>query len=154
MEEVYKESILEDRKMIERDQDYTYATDRLLLHTIVREVLGKEVTQAEMGQAYQEYFPQFIQKGVDNELLDARLLQYDLQRLGGALKSERDLKFDYLGLQTLYDRYFLHVRKTRIELPPGSSAVPVGAAAGRLEGSTIVVPKGKSTWRVTRRSAG
>ena len=117
MEEVYKASILAARTLIEKDPDYTYATARLLLHTIVREVLGKEVTQAEMGQAYQEYFPQFIQKGVDNELLDARLLQYDLQRLGGALKAERDLKFDYLGLQTLYDRYFLHVKKTRIELP-------------------------------------
>jgi ribonucleoside-diphosphate reductase alpha chain len=52
-----------------------------------------------------------------NELLDERLLQYDLARLGAALKAERDLQFDYLGLQTLYDRYFLHVRKRRIELP-------------------------------------
>ena len=117
MEEVYKASILAARTLIEKDPDYTYATARLLLHTIVREVLGKEVTQAEMGEAYLAYFPQFIQKGVDNELLDERLLKYDLRRLGGALKAERDLKFDYLGLQTLYDRYFLHVKKTRIELP-------------------------------------
>ena len=117
MDEVYKASILAARTLIEKDPDYTYATARLLLHTIVREVLGKEVAQAEMGQAYLEYFPQFIQKGVDNELLDERLLKYDLRRLGGALKAERDLKFDYLGLQTLYDRYFLHVKKTRIELP-------------------------------------
>jgi ribonucleoside-diphosphate reductase alpha chain len=67
--------------------------------------------------AYADYFPGFIKKGVENELLDERLLQYDLKRLGAALKAERDLQFDYLGLQTLYDRYFLHVRKTRIELP-------------------------------------
>ena len=117
MDEVYKASILAARTLIEKDPDYTYATARLLLHTIVREVLGKEVTQTEMGQAYLEYFPQFIKKGVDNELLDERLLTYNLQRLGAALKSDRDLKFDYLGLQTLYDRYFLHVKKTRIELP-------------------------------------
>jgi len=117
MDEVYKASILAARTLIEKDPDYTYATARLLLHTIVREVLGKEVTQAEMGQAYLEYFPQFIKKGVDNELLDERLLTYNLQRLGAALKADRDLKFDYLGLQTLYDRYFLHVKKTRIELP-------------------------------------
>ncbi|MDP3354467.1 MAG: ribonucleoside-diphosphate reductase subunit alpha, partial [Polaromonas sp.] len=52
-----------------------------------------------------------------NELLDEKLLQFDLERLGAALKPERDLKFDYLGLQTLFDRYFLHVRKQRIELP-------------------------------------
>ncbi|HRM00122.1 MAG TPA: ribonucleoside-diphosphate reductase subunit alpha, partial [Acidovorax sp.] len=117
MDEVYKASILAARTLIEKDPDYTYATARLLLHTIVREVLGREVTQAEMGQAYVDYFPQFIKKGVENELLDERLLQYDLARLGGALQAERDLKFDYLGLQTLYDRYFLHVKKTRIELP-------------------------------------
>ncbi|MFM2208751.1 MAG: putative ribonucleoside-diphosphate reductase, alpha chain, partial [Pseudomonadota bacterium] len=69
------------------------------------------------GEAYADYFAGFIKKGVDNELLDEKLLQYDLHRLGAALKAERDLKFDYLGLQTLYDRYFLHVRKQRIELP-------------------------------------
>ena len=117
MDEVYKASILAARTLIEKDPDYTYATARLLLHTIVREVLGREVTQDGMGQAYIEYFPQFIKKGVDNDLLDERLMQYDLQRLGAALKADRDLKFDYLGLQTLYDRYFLHVKKTRIELP-------------------------------------
>ncbi|MFT4242164.1 MAG: ribonucleoside-diphosphate reductase subunit alpha [Acidovorax sp.] len=117
MDEVYKASILAARTLIEKDPDYTYATARLLLHTIVREVLGREATHAEMGPAYVDYFPQFIKKGVDNELLDERLLQYDLARLASALKPERDLKFDYLGLQTLYDRYFLHVKKTRIELP-------------------------------------
>ena len=117
MEEVYKASILAARTLIEKDPDYTYATARLLLHTIVREVLGREVTQADMAQSYVDYFPQFIKKGVENDLLDERLLQYDLQRLGAALKADRDLKFDYLGLQTLYDRYFLHVKKSRIELP-------------------------------------
>ncbi|MDA7417911.1 ribonucleoside-diphosphate reductase subunit alpha [Xenophilus arseniciresistens] len=117
LDEVYKASILAARTLIEKDPDYTYATARLLLHTILKEVLGREVTQAEMGSAYADYFPQFIKKGVENELLDEKLLQYDLARLGAALKADRDLKFDYLGLQTLYDRYFLHVRKTRIELP-------------------------------------
>lgn len=117
MDEVYKASILAARTLIEKDPDYTYATARLLLHTIVREVLGRDVTQDQMAQAYTEYFPQFIQKGVDNELLDPRLLKFNLARLASALKPQRDLQFDYLGLQTLYDRYFLHVRKTRIELP-------------------------------------
>ncbi len=117
MDEVYKASILAARTLIEKDPDYTYATARLLLHTIVREVLGQDVVPADMGPAYAAYFPQFIQKGVDNELLDPRLLQYDLVRLGAALDAGRDQQFDYLGLQTLYDRYFLHVRKTRIELP-------------------------------------
>ncbi len=117
MDEVYKASVLAARTLIEKDPDYTYATARLLFHTIAKEVLGKDVAQAEMGQAYVDYFPQFIKKGVENELLDEKLLQFDLKRLGAALKADRDLKFDYLGLQTLYDRYFLHVGKSRIELP-------------------------------------
>ena len=117
MDEVYKASVLAARTLIEKDPDYTYATARLLFHTIAKEVLGKDVAPADMGEAYVDYFPQFIKRGVDNELLDERLLQFDLKRLGGALKADRDLKFDYLGLQTLYDRYFLHVGKTRIELP-------------------------------------
>ncbi|MBP6717447.1 MAG: ribonucleoside-diphosphate reductase subunit alpha [Rhodoferax sp.] len=117
MDEVYKASVLAARTLIEKDPDYTYATARLLFHTMAREALGKDVVQADMAQAYIDYFPQFIQKGVDNELLDAELLKFDLVRLGAALKADRDLNFDYLGIQTLYDRYFLHIGKTRIELP-------------------------------------
>ena len=117
VDEVYKAAILAARTLIEKEPDYTYATARLLLHTIAKEVLGETVSLPELAARYADYFPQFIKKGVDNELLDERLLQFDLARLGAALKPERDLQFDYLGLQTLYDRYFLHVRKQRIELP-------------------------------------
>ncbi len=117
IEEVFKASILAARTLIEKDPDYTYVTARLLLHTIVREVMGRDVQPADIQAAYAEYFPGFIRKGVDNELLNPELLNYDLPRLAAALKAERDQQFDYLGLQTLYDRYFLHVRKTRIELP-------------------------------------
>jgi ribonucleoside-diphosphate reductase alpha chain len=117
MEEVYKASILASRTLIEKDPDYTYVTARLLMHTIAKEILGKEVAQNQMGEEYINYFPQFIKKGIDNDLLDAKLAQFDLKKLAEALKPERDLQFDYLGLQTLYDRYFLHVRKQRIEMP-------------------------------------
>ncbi|MEO7937992.1 MAG: ribonucleoside-diphosphate reductase subunit alpha, partial [Burkholderiaceae bacterium] len=117
MDEVYKASVLAARTLIEKDPDYTYAAARLLFHTIAKEVLGRDVPQSEMGPAYSEYFPQFLRKGVDAELLDERLLQFDLPRLAAALKPARDLQFDYLGLQTLYDRYFLHISKARIELP-------------------------------------
>ena len=117
MEEVYKASILASRTLLEKDPDYTDATARLLMHTIAKEVLGKEVTQAEMAEEYVNNFPLFIQKGVENQLLDEKLLQFDLKQLAQALKADRDLQFDFIGLQTLYDRYFLHVRKTRIELP-------------------------------------
>jgi ribonucleoside-diphosphate reductase alpha chain len=117
LEEVFKAAILAARTQIEKEPAYTRATARLLLHTIRREVLGAEVTQAEMAERYAEYFGQFVRKGVRAELLDERLLQFDLERLGAALDAGRDLQFDYLGLQTLYDRYFLHVDEARIEMP-------------------------------------
>jgi ribonucleoside-diphosphate reductase alpha chain len=117
MDEVYKAAVLAARTLIEKDPDYTFATARLLFHTIAREVLGSDVVHADMAQTYVDYFPQFIARGVEHDLLDERLLQFDLARLSAALKAERDLKFDYLGLQTLYDRYFLHIEKARIELP-------------------------------------
>ncbi len=117
IDEVYKASILAARTLIEKDPDYTFATARLLLHTIFKEVIGRDMSPADAAASYTDYFPTFIKKGVEAELLNPELLNYDLKKLGAALKAERDLQFDYLGLQTLYDRYFLHVRKKRIELP-------------------------------------
>lgn len=117
IDEVHKAAILAARTLIEKDPGYTRATARLLLHTIRREILGEEVTHAEMHTRYADYFPGFIKKGVHAELLDEKLLQFDLAKLGAALKADRDLQFDYLGLQTLFDRYFLHVDEVRIELP-------------------------------------
>ncbi|MET3230319.1 UNVERIFIED_ORG: ribonucleoside-diphosphate reductase alpha chain [Burkholderia sp. 1263] len=117
MSQVYDSAILAARTMIEKDPAYSQVTARILLHTIRREILEEEVTQAEMGERYAEYFPQFIKRGVQAELLDDKLLQFDLKRLGAALDNNRDLQFGYLGLQTLYDRYFLHHDGVRIEMP-------------------------------------
>ena len=117
LDEVFKAAILASRTMIEKEPSYTRATARLLLHTIRREILGENVTQGQMATRYAEYFPQFIKKGVKAELLDEKLLQFDLVKLGAALDANRDLQFDYLGLQTLYDRYFLHIKEARIEMP-------------------------------------
>ena len=117
IEEVHKASILAARTLIEKDPGYTRATARLLLHTIRKEILGEEILHSEMHTRYAQYFPDFIKKGVAAELLDERLFEFDLARLGAALKADRDLQFDYLGLQTLYDRYFLHISDERIELP-------------------------------------
>ena len=117
MSQVYDSAILAARTMIEKDPAYSQVTARILLHTIRREILEEEVTQAEMGERYAEYFPQFIKRGVQAELLDDKLLQFDLKRLGAALDNSRDLQFGYLGLQTLYDRYFLHHDGVRIEMP-------------------------------------
>src|SRR5687767_14428460 len=117
MSEVRKSSVLAARALIEKDPAYSFVTARLLLDTIRLEVLGEPVGQAEMTTRYASYFPQFVEKGIAAELLDPALGQFDLVRLGNALQAKRDLQFNYLGLQTLYDRYFLHVGGRRIELP-------------------------------------
>jgi ribonucleoside-diphosphate reductase alpha chain len=117
MEEVRKSAILSARALIEKDPGYAYATARLLLNTMRLEVLGEEVSQADMAARYADYFPEFVKEGIRAELLDERLARFDLLKLGAALDADRDLRFGYLGLQTLYDRYFLHVDGRRIELP-------------------------------------
>jgi ribonucleoside-diphosphate reductase alpha chain len=117
IEEVYKSAILAARVQVEKDPAYSRATARLLLHSIRKEVLGQEVSQDAMLTEYANYFPKFIKKGIEGGLLNPELGQYDLKRLGLALDAKRDLQFDYLGLQTLYDRYFLHLKGQRIELP-------------------------------------
>jgi ribonucleoside-diphosphate reductase alpha chain len=117
MEEVRKCAILSARALIEKDPAYSYVTARLLLHSIQVEVLGEEATHADMRSRYAEYFPAFVEKGIGAGLLDPRLRSYDLKSLGQALDANRDYKFGYLGLQTLYDRYFIHVDGRRIELP-------------------------------------
>ncbi len=117
MTQVYDSAILASRTLIEKDPAYSQVTARILMHTIRREILGEEVTQAEMSARYVDYFPQFIKRGINAELLDDKLAQFDLARLGAALDASRDFQFNYLGLQTLYDRYFLHINETRIEMP-------------------------------------
>jgi ribonucleoside-diphosphate reductase alpha chain len=117
MDEVRKSAVLSARALIEQDPAYSYVSARLLLNTIRLEVLGDETSRADMTNRYADYFPQFIKRGIQAELLDERLARFDLLKLGAALDSSRDLKFDYLGLQTLYDRYFLHIEGKRIELP-------------------------------------
>ncbi len=134
IEEVHKASILAARTLIEKDPSYTRATARLLLHTIRREILGQEVSQAQMSERYAEYFAQYIKKGVQAELLDDKLQQFDLARLGAAIDASRDLQFDYLGLQTLYDRYFLHIDEQRIEMPQAFfMRVAMGLSLGEID---------------------
>ncbi|MBM3367277.1 MAG: ribonucleoside-diphosphate reductase subunit alpha, partial [Betaproteobacteria bacterium] len=117
MDEVRKSAILAARALIEKEPAYSYVTARLLLNTIRLEVLGEEMPAAEVQARTAAAFPEIIRRGIEAELIDPELGRFDLERLGRALKSEHDLKFGYLGLQTLYDRYFLHIRDRRIELP-------------------------------------
>ena len=115
--------VMSTRTLIEREPNYRFVAARLLLDLIRQEALsffaggGQKATQADMATRYPEYFGQYIRRAVELELLDPRLLGFDLERLGTALVAERDLAFDYLGLQTLYDRYLQHHRETRLELP-------------------------------------
>ncbi len=133
LEEVWKSAILASRALIEKDPAYSYVTARLLLHTVRAEVLGEEIGQAEMRARYAESFPRFIKYGIEAGLLDERLGQYDLGRLGAALNADRDLQFNYLGLQTLYDRYFLHHDGRRFELPqPFFMRVAMGLALNEV----------------------
>ncbi|MCU6496498.1 ribonucleoside-diphosphate reductase subunit alpha [Rugamonas sp. A1-17] len=117
VEELHKSAILAARALMEKDPAYSQVTARILLHTIRKEVFGKEVAQGAAAAEYVTYFPQYIAKGIANELLDTKLAEFDLARLAKALVADRDLQFGYIGLQTLYDRYFLHVRDVRIEMP-------------------------------------
>jgi ribonucleoside-diphosphate reductase alpha chain len=122
-QDVSQALVMSARTLIENEPNYSYAAARLLMDLLRREALGflnmdtGIATQEEMGERYGEYLSNYIKRGADLELLDKRLSQYDLERLGAALKPERDLQFTYLGLQTLYDRYFIHSKGVRFELP-------------------------------------
>jgi ribonucleoside-diphosphate reductase alpha chain len=115
-DDVFRSAILSARTLIERDPAYGFATARLLLDHIRREVMGEPVTHAQMTERYADYFADYVRKGIEVGLIDPKLSQFNLQELGEALKPDRDLQFQYLGLQTLYDRYLLHHDGRRFEL--------------------------------------
>ena len=140
VDEVRKSTILSARVLIEKDPAYSYVTARLLLNNMRYEVLGEEISQQAMKSRYQDYFPHFIKRGIEAELLDERLAQFDLARLSEALDADRDLQFDYLGLQTLYDRYFLHIKERRIELPQAFfMRVAMGLALNEIDRETRAI---------------
>ena len=133
-EEVFKAATMAARALIEKDPAYTKVSSRLLMHSIRKEILGEEVMPSEMVTRYPDYFPGFIKRGIEAELLDERMAQYDLKKLGHALNAERDNQFTYLGLQTLYDRYFIHIDEARIELPQAFyMRVAMGLALNEVE---------------------
>jgi ribonucleoside-diphosphate reductase alpha chain len=111
------------RSLVEQEPNYAYVSARLLLNSLRNEalefVLPEQASAAQRKDdtGYEDYFPAFIRRAVELEILDRELGAFDLARLGAALKPERDRDFQFLGLQTLYDRYFLHKDGTRFELP-------------------------------------
>lgn len=129
------------RTLIETEPNYTHVTARLLLDSLRREALSfveGQATQAtahEMAEQYPDYFSRYIRRAVELELLEPRLAnEYDLVVLGEAIKPERDNQFTYLGLQTLYDRYFIHCDGARFELPQAFfMRVAMGLAINEVE---------------------
>ena len=114
--------VMTARTLVEREPNYSFVTARLLMDTLRAEALGflgvaDSATHHEMADLYAKALPAYVEKGVEFELLDPALKGYDLERLGKAIEHERDQQFTYLGLQTLYDRYFIHKDGVRFELP-------------------------------------
>lgn len=121
-EEVSTSLVITARTLIEQEPNYSYVAARLLLDNLRAEGLSflavaETATQEQMTRYYAEALEAFIGRGIELELLTPELQTFDLERLGRALLPERDLQFTYLGLQTLYDRYFIHSNDVRIELP-------------------------------------
>ena len=115
--------VMSARVLIEQDPDYSQVAARLLLDKLRHEALAflsdhpADATRAAMTEVYPAYFADYLARGIERELLDPELRRFDINRLGQALRPERDEQFTYLGLQTLYDRYFLHSDGVRFELP-------------------------------------
>ncbi|MDJ0891786.1 MAG: ribonucleoside-diphosphate reductase subunit alpha [Gammaproteobacteria bacterium] len=132
--------VMSARTLIETEPDYSYVAARLLLNNLRSEalrflrggVVGANTEQ--MTEEYSHYLKEYVSRGIDLELLDPRLAEFDLEKLGQAIRPERDLQFTYLGLQTLYDRYFLHWNGTRFELPQAFfMRVAMGLALGEID---------------------
>ena len=120
--EIKEALILSSRSLVEIEPNYTFATSRILLDNLRTEALSfldisQNATQKEMGKLYPKSLEAFIKKAIELELVNPELGKMNLKKLGKSLKPERDLQFSYLGLQTLYDRYFIHKNEIRFELP-------------------------------------
>ena len=114
--------VMPSRTLVEREPNYSYVTARLLMDNIRAEGLSflnvaASATHHEMAELYAKALPAYVEAGIEFELLDPKLKTYDLEKLGKAINHERDQQFTYLGLQTLYDRYFIHKDGVRFELP-------------------------------------
>lgn len=116
-EQMFLSNIMAAKSFLEVEPDYAFAAARLLLLKHYQEAMGHEISFEGIKTEYSLYFETFIKKAAAYELLNPDLLQFDLKRLGHALDARRDFLFRYMGLQTLYDRYFIHWEDRRLELP-------------------------------------
>ena len=114
--------VMSARTKVEIEPNYSFVTARILLDELRSEDLtflgvAEESSHPEMKENYPKAFKAYIDKGIELEMLDPNLKTFDLDKLGAAIDHDRDYQFTYLGLQTLYDRYFIHYQDTRFELP-------------------------------------
>lgn len=120
--EIALAQIMAARALVEREPNYAYVSARLLLNSLRDEAFGfvfgtSAPASEQRSRTYEEYFPEFVRRAIETDLVDKELGNFDLSRLAAALKPERDRQFQFLALQTLYDRYFLHKGEIRFELP-------------------------------------
>lgn len=116
-EEVDTALIMASRAKVEIDPVYSFVTSRLLLDKLYREAMEVSALDPSLTQTHCEYFKSYIKKGISFERLAPELLDFDLDKLAAAMDLTRDDLFQYLGLQTLYDRYFIHEKERRLETP-------------------------------------
>ncbi len=116
-EQIARALVLAARSRIERDPSYDKVAGRLVLNIIYREALGRVAHDQDLNELYKQQFSEFVAVGIKNKRLSPELATFDLQEMAEALVPERDHLFPYLGLQTIYDRYLLHVDGRRIEAP-------------------------------------
>ena len=114
--------VMSARTKVEKEPNYSFVTARILMDQIRSEALNfldiaEESTYEEMKDYYPKAFKKYIDKGIELEILNPDLKKFDLEMLGKAIDYSRDNQFTYLGLQTLYDRYFIHSNNIRYELP-------------------------------------
>ena len=114
--------VMSARTKVEKEPNYSFVTARILMDQIRNEALGflgiaEEATYQDMEKYYPQALVAYIDKGIELEILNPELKTFDLEKLGAAIDYTRDNQFTYLGLQTLYDRYFIHCDDVRYELP-------------------------------------
>ena len=114
--------VMSARTKVEKEPNYSFVTARILMDQIRSEALSflniaEESTYQEMEKYYPEAFKAYIDKGIELDILNPELKTFDLGKLSQAIDHTRDNQFTYLGLQTLYDRYFIHCDDVRYELP-------------------------------------
>ncbi|MFM1846861.1 MAG: Ribonucleoside-diphosphate reductase subunit alpha, partial [Pseudomonadota bacterium] len=116
-DEVDQSNVMAARARVEKEPAYSYVAARLLLDVIYRETIGVDAHNPKLEELHAEYFKRYLKHAVEVERIDPALLDFDLDKLGKAMKVERDQQFTFLGVQTLYDRYLIHHEDVRIETP-------------------------------------